>query len=76
MKKLIFKIFRKLFRLQLIKFCLHEYPLEITTEKIYYHYKIILVKKGKIKEWRSYDENHKRIYNLKINSFGNVVLNK
>ncbi|WP_299116981.1 hypothetical protein [uncultured Winogradskyella sp.] len=25
------------------------------------HVKTILVKKGKIREWRSYDENHNRI---------------
>lgn len=37
--------------------------------------KLILVKKGKIKEWRMYDKNHTRIYNFEINIMNKVIIN-
>jgi len=43
----------------LTKWVLKNYPFMVTTKvKII---KTIYVKKGKIREWRSYDENHNRI---------------
>ncbi len=41
------------------KWCLKNYPLETTT-LVTKEYQIF-VKKGKIREWRIYDENHNRI---------------
>lgn len=48
----------------LAKWYLKNYPLTVTTkiEKKY----VILVKKGKIKEWRTYDENHNRLPDTEI----------
>ncbi len=43
------------------KWCLKRYPLEVTTKVINVKYYHILVKKGKIKQWRIYDEHHNRI---------------
>ena len=39
------------------KWCIKNFPLQETTKV---HFKT-LVKKGKIREWRTYDENHVRI---------------
>ena len=48
-----------LFKRLLAKWVLKNYPFMVTTKfKII---KTIYVKKGKIREWRSYDENHNRI---------------
>jgi len=41
------------------KWVLKNYPFHMT--KKVHHIKTIYIKKGKIREWRSYDENHNRI---------------
>tara|TARA_R110000851_G_scaffold92662_4_gene202161 strand:+ start:1776 stop:1943 length:168 start_codon:yes stop_codon:yes gene_type:complete len=43
----------------LAKWVLRNYPFNVTTKVLII--KTIYVKKGKIREWRSYDENHNRI---------------
>lgn len=69
MKKLLIHLFKK----QLIAFCLKNFPLQLTTKTV--KHKLILVKKGKIRQWRMYDENHNRIYNFKVNPFNQVIIN-
>jgi hypothetical protein len=49
------KILKKLLR----SWVLNNFPFNETTK--INHIKTILIKKRRIKEWRSYDENHKRI---------------
>ena len=53
----------KLLKKILTKWVLKNYPFAVTTKvnKVY----TIFVKKGKIREWRSYDENHNRIELMK-----------
>ena len=55
---------KKLIKKWLTNYCIKNYPLQLTTRVIEIKIFTVLVKKGKIKEWRSYDENHNRI-NLK-----------
>jgi len=72
MKNKIFNFLKKHFRVQLISFCIENFPLQITTEKMILKHKVVLVKKGKIKEWRMYDSNHNRVYNFK--PYGDSVI--
>ena len=75
MKNKIFKFLKNQFRVQLISFCIENFPLQITTEKMIFNHKLILIKKGKIREWRMYDSNHKRIYNFQVLDNGKVIIN-
>ncbi|WP_445721036.1 hypothetical protein [Flavobacterium sp.] len=75
MKNKIFNFLKKHFRVQLISFCIENFPLNITTEKMILEHKIVLVKKGKIREWRMYDSNHKRIYNFERLDNGKIIIN-
>lgn len=52
---------KKLIKKWLTNYCIKNYPLQLTTRVIEIKIFTVLVKKGKIKEWRSYDENHNRI---------------
>lgn len=73
MKNSIFNLFKTIFRKQLVAFCLKNFPLQLTTKTL--KHKLILVKKGKIRQWRMYDENHIRIHNFKINRNNQVIIN-
>ena len=48
----------------MVKWCTKNYPLMITT-KIKKRF-VIYVKKGKIREWRTYDEQHNRINDIEV----------
>ncbi len=50
---------RKIIRNILTKWCLKHFPLKMTTKNVVL-YKVY-VKKGKIREWRLYDENYNRL---------------
>jgi len=50
---------KKLIKKLLTNWVLRNFHFEITTKVN--HVKTIMIKKGKIREWRSYDENHNRI---------------
>ena len=52
---------KKLFKKLITPFVLNNFPFKITTHVE--NFKRVLVKKGKIKEWRIFDSNGKRIYN-------------
>lgn len=53
---------KKIIKRLLTAYVLRNYPFAITSEHVIV--KTIYVKKGKIREWRSYDENHNRITNI------------
>jgi len=52
---------RKKINQWLTGYCIKNFPLQITTKTVEKKITTIYVKKGKIREWRSYDENHNRI---------------
>ena len=53
------KIIKMTIKRMLTKWVLKNYPFLITTKVVKKY--TIYVKKGKIREWRTYDENHNRI---------------
>lgn len=50
---------KKLIKKLLTNWVVRNFPFVVTTKVN--HVKTIYIKKGKIREWRSYDENHNRI---------------
>lgn len=79
MKNKIFDLFKEYFIEQIKAYCLSNFPLQHTTQitQKVEKYELVKVKKGKIRQTRLYDENHRRIHNFKIEPYsGRIILPK
>lgn len=73
MKNKIFNLFKGLFVEQIKAFALSNFPLQQTTQ--IEKYTLIKVKKGKLRQWRLYDKEHKRMHDFKVASNGKININ-
>lgn len=73
MKNKIFNLFKKYFIEQIKAYALSNFPLQLTTQ--FEKYTLIKVKKGKIRQWRLYDKNHKRMHDFNVASNGKITIN-
>lgn len=79
MKNKIFNIFKKYFIEQIKAYALSNFPLQQTTQvtQLVEKFELIKVKKGKIRQLRLYDENHRRIHDFKIEPYsGRIIVPK
>lgn len=79
MKNKIFNIFQKYFIEQIKAYALSNFPLQQTTQvtQLTQKFELIKIKKGKIRELRLYDENHRRIHDFKIEPYsGRIIVPK
>lgn len=53
---------------KLTRWVIANYPFQATTETKIINYRLVYVKKGKLREWRMYDENNNRCYSEKPDS--------
>ncbi|CAM3968029.1 hypothetical protein FLCU109888_11475 [Flavobacterium cucumis] len=72
MKNKIFNFFKELFIEQIKAFALSNFPLQVTNQTKTFH--LIKIKKGRIREIRVYDINHKRVFNFRVLQDGNILI--
>ena len=75
MKNRLFNLFKDFFKDQIIAYLLNDFPKQLTTETRFENYRLIAVKRGKIRETRLFNSNHERIHRFQILSNGNVKIN-